>query len=417
MIKYFLISILSLMVWETQAAVTWSEPEVVPEKLVRKNRRVLRFTGQTEPGARVRIRNNKIKLYLETGGTRWARIPQKHTVQFPLTVDSSGFFTFDLYLPTVAVEIPIQVMENKVWKTTNLNFRVPDSGKANDFAAMEESFKDHGDQGGMTGIEKDDNYYSSKRDQGQIIQDRLGKKGYDDSRFKVWGGIGISYFSNSVSHSGVGFPNGGISTSGSSLVLPAFAGGFDWDYSPKFLVQGAIRSVSGSTDDIGSGLVVTGNNFSWLQGQANVVWFSDHLKMSKGRLGLDVGFQLQSLPFFKERQGQAALTYFDNSVYNFHVGLMYQKKNNKIWNYEFYGRYLYPIMTGDAFDLDSSFPMMFEFGGGLKRPLTKGLGLGIFSQVNYFSSDAKYTDPVAGPRQSSFDLMLITVEARLIGSF
>ncbi len=413
-VKYLLVSLLSLMAWESQAKVTWSQPEVVPEKLVRKNRRVLRFTGQTTPGAVVRIKGNRLKMFLDSGQTRWAKIPQKNRAQFPVDVDSSGVFTFDLYLPTIAVEIPIQVKENKKWRTFTLNFRVPQKGRANDFEAEERSYMAR--DGDVEGIDQSDNYYSRKNDQGQLIQDRLGKKGYDDSSLKVWGALGFSYFSTSVSLSGAGL-GGGVDTSGSTFVIPAFAGGLEWDYSKKLLILATLRSASGSTDDIGSGLTVTGNDFSWLQAQGSVVWFMDMLKMSSGRLGLDLGFQLQNLPYFRERQGQAALTYFDNSIYNLHVGLMYQKRSNKVWNYEVYGRYLYPISSGDAFDFESGFPTMFEFGGGIKRPLTKGLGLGIFTQLNYFASDVTYTDPVAGPRESTLDLMLLTVEARLIGSF
>ena len=57
--KFLLIPFLFLLVSQADARVEWNEPEVVPEKLVRKNRRVLRFSGITTPGAQVRIKKNR----------------------------------------------------------------------------------------------------------------------------------------------------------------------------------------------------------------------------------------------------------------------------------------------------------------------------------------------------------------------
>lgn len=247
-----------------------------------------------------------------------------------------------------------------------------------------------------------------------VIQDRDGKSSLDDSKLRAWGGLGISYFDTSVSINGQSVR---VETSGSALVIPSFAFGVDWDINNKLMFLGAVRSSSGSTDDIAGGTNVTGNDFNWLQAQFSVAWFMERMKMKKGRLGLDLGFQLQQLPYFRERPGFANLTYFDNDVYNIHVGAFYEKRTNKVWNYQLYARYLYPVSTGDTFNIESGFPLMFEFGGGMKRALTEGLALGVFGQLDYFSTDVSYTDPLDGPRDSSLNLMLFTVDVRLIANF
>lgn len=409
--KYFLVSLLFLVAWNSNAQVKWNEPEVVPEKLTRKNRRVLRFSGTTKPETQVRIRRNRIKLYLDNGKSRWAKIPQKNRVQFPVQTDGDGEFSFELYLPTVAVELPVEVRTKKGWVPYNLNFRVPNSGKANNFEAVKRSFMANDDDSGVD-LDKSDNYYSAKNDKGMLIRDREGRELYKNSKIEAWGGLGFSFFDTSVS-----IPAANQNRSGSSLVLPSFAIGVDYKLYSNILLRGTVRSASGSTDDIGDDNLVTGKDFNWLQGQVSVLWYAETVKFTKkGRWAFDLGLQLQQLPYFRERPGGLAnLTYFDSSTYNLHVGLAYQRFKNREWGYEFYGRYLYPVTSGDTFDIESGFPLFFEFGGGVRRPLTPGMSLGIYSQLNYFSSDVSYTDVTK--RDSSLDLLLFTVEARLMVKF
>jgi hypothetical protein len=408
--KFILIPLVLFMVLKANAKVEWNEPEVVPEKLVRKNRRVLRFSGVTNPSAQIRIRKDRLKLYLDNGKSRLAKIPQKNRVQFPVVADGDGSFTFDLYIPTVAVEIPVEVKTDNVWQPYTLNFRVPDSGAANDFQAIEESFKDQDERMERPG--RDENFYSRKSDQGQLIRDRGGKIGYEKSNIIAWGGLGLSYFSTDVKDS----ING--STSGSTIVLPTWRIGGEWDYSKKIRVKGGIRSTSGSTDKIGD-TNTTGRDFNWFEAQIGAVYFSDALTSRLGRFGFDLGFQLQSLPLFRLRtQGATLLTntaYFDNNTYNLHVGIQYEK-DTSTWDYEGYARYLYPFSSGDAFNIESSFPLNFEFSGGIKRPLTQGLALGFYGQLNYFSMDTSYTG--GGTKiTSDLNLMLFTVDVRLIANF
>lgn len=409
--KFFLLPILFLLVSKAEARIEWSEPEVVPEKLVRRNRRVLRFSGVTEPGAQVRIRKNRIKLYLDNGKTRLAKIPQKNKIQFPVVADQDGSFSFDLYLPTIAVEIPIESKQGGAWKTQTLNFRVPDAGVANDFQAIEESFQDQDAR--MQTLERTDNYYSRKYDQGMVVRDRHGRARFTRTKLRGWGGLGLSYFSNDI---GLAPPVG--STSGSTLVIPTWRLGLDWDYSKKVNFKAALRSTSGSTDDIGN-VDTQGKDFNWLEVQLSGIYFSDMLSTKSGRLGFDFGFQMQSVPFFRYRPfggGFANQTaYFDNELYNLHFGLHFEQMNNKVWNYEIYARYLYTFSSGDVFDVDS-FPINLEFGGGLTRSLTKTLALGVFGQLHYMSMDTKYSEG-STTLTSDLTLMLFTVDGRLIFSF
>lgn len=405
--KFFLIPILFLIVSKAEAKIEWNEPEVVPEKLVRKNRRVLRFSGITTPGAQVRIRKNRLKLYLDNGKIRLAKIPQKNRIQFPVVADRDGAFAFDLYLPTVAVEIPIEMRIKKRWKPYTLNFRVPDEGTANDFQAIEESFK--AQDARMESLDRSDNYYSRKNDQGMLIQDRGGKKGYEKSSLQAWGGLGLSYFSTTVDS-----PANNTNRSGSALVIPSWRLGVSWDYSKSIKLSGAIRSTSGSTDEIGDSNT-TGRDFNWLGAQASVLWYSDMLTFGSKKLAFDFGFQLQSLPFFRQRAGFINETYFDNSTYNIHIGAHYESRINRIWEYQVYGRYLYPISSGDSFSIESSFPLNFEFGGGIQRALTRGLAFGVFTQLHYFSMDVSYVNNTT--IDTDLNLMLLTLDARLIANF
>jgi hypothetical protein len=210
---------LCLFTLQAEARIQWQEPRVVPEKLKRKNRRVVRFSGRTEPGALVRIQKNKIKLFFDTGKTRWANIPQKNKVQFPMTADGDGQFSFELYLPMSAVEIPVQVKYSKRWRLETLNFRVPDTGKARAFRAMEKSFQASDDE--ISKIEREDNYYSRKQDKGQLIKDRDGRVIYARPRILK---LGLDWVFLSLTCHQIHPP---------ILALPRAQGGALWSFPPS----------------------------------------------------------------------------------------------------------------------------------------------------------------------------------------
>jgi len=409
-----LILLFSLLTSATSAwaRIRWDEPEVVPENLTRSDRRVVRFSGTLTEGALIRIRKNRLKIYPSNSEARLAQIPQKNRVQFPVVANKSGRFSFDLYLPIFAVEIPLEIKERRGrWRTQTLNFNVPDSGKADDFQAIEESFKAQDDR--MDKATMDYDFYSRKQDQGMLIQDRSGKKGYDKSSIEVWGGLGFSYIHNSI---GVPTPVG--DTSDGSLIIPTFRFGGNWDYSKDFRFKVALRSTSGSTDNIGD-INTQGRDFNWFEGQLAALYFSDRLSSRFGKFAFDFGLQLQTLPYFRLRSEGGPLiqsAYFASNTYNIHVGLHYERKWNRLWDMEAYARYLYPVITSDNFDVESTFPLFFELGGGIRRPLSRGLAMGVYGQLHYLSMDTSYS---AGPQAftSDLSLVLMTIDLRLMADF
>ena len=401
---------------ELPAQITWYEPQVVPERLVRRNRQVLRFSGMTSPNAKIRIRENKIGLTLNDGTSRMVRIPQKNINQFPLVADSDGSFSFDLYLPTTFVEIPVEVKAKGTgdWALHTKNYQVPDKDSSHDLHSIEQSFQTQ-DQGKIPEIEKDANYYSSQEDQGMLLKDRNFKKTNKKGSVRVWAGLGGSYFKTSVASKERDY-----NRSGSTFAIPIWRFGLDWDFSKKFHFRGNLHQLSGNTTNIGSAPEVSGSEFSWLEFQTSLLWFSDMLDFSKMPLAIDVGFKYQSLPFFRQRSPNFInFAYHDNSLYSFYLGLFHKGwiDKNKTWNYEFYGRYIYPISSGNNFQVDSSVPINYEFGGLITMPLSPGFSLGFDSQFHILSTNVKYEVDRNLEVPSGLDLILFTLGARLIVDF
>ena len=131
-------------------------------------------------------------------------------------------------------------------------------------------------------------------------------------------------------------------------------------------------------------------------------------------LWLGLGLQYHSLPYLRLLNANVTnLTFFSNTAIFAHLGGHWESSRERSWPFEIYGRYLYPITTGDNFSIDSSFPITLEFGGGVTRHLIPGLKFGLFSQLEYLSYDTSYT----GVPSVKYSLMLLTVEARLYARF
>ena len=423
----FLVLFLLVFTSEAKAQIKWSEPKVVNENLLRKNRRVLRFSGRTRPKARIRIRKNRIKFKLDSGKTIRASIPRKNAIQFPIIADENGLFSFDLYLPTAFVEIPVEVKKGKVWKLSFLKFQVPEEGSANNLKSIEESFAsdqalDQEAENIVADIESEKSD-SSRDNEGMVIKDRNERIPVKKMALRLWAGLGSSYFLTNVASPIVEYDE-----SGTDLVLPAWRVGGDWDFSKEFHFRANIYQGSGNTDDIGSGPGVLGSkSFSWYEIQASVIWFSKILNFLKiPNLGLDLGFKYQSLPFFRQScnkiedtESICYFSYFDSPVYSLHFGFFYKSKWGRNWNYEAYGRYVFPVMSGDVFEVDSLLPISYEFGGVLRRSITKSLSFGIDAQFLFFGADVKYeyTDRGTSDIISGLDLLLFTMGARFILDF
>ncbi len=423
--SFFLIPFFLLFVLEAKAQIKWGEPKVVNEHLLRKNRRVLRFSGLTKPKARIRIRNNRIKITLDNGKTRTVSIPKKNAIQFPTLADKSGAFSFDLYLPTTFIQIPVEVKRGKNWKLSLLKFRVPEKGSANDLQSIEESFakdqiSDQEIEGIVSDIESDKSHYT-RANEGMVIRDRHERKPVEKMALRLWAGLGTSYFLTNVASSRAQYDE-----SGTDLVLPSWRVGGDWDFSEEFHFRANLYQGSGTTDDIGS-QITAARSFVWYEFQTSVIWFSKILSFLKTQnLGLDLGFKYQSLPFFRQRCEEdrngdfiCHFSYFDSSIYSLYFGLFYKNKFGK-WDYETYGRYVYPVMLDeDAFEIDSLLPINYEFGGVLRRPITKNISFGIDAQFLFLGADVKYqyTDVEASDIIAGFDLLLFTMGARFILDF
>ena len=405
--RFFLVLLFFLICIPAQAQVEWNEPEVVPERLMRNKRRVLRFSGVTKPGAQIRIRKNKIKLYLETGKVRWASIPQKNAVQFPVVSDKNGEFTFDLYLPTIAVMIPVEIYRKGKWRPYNLNFRVPDEGAADDFQAVAESFE--GSDDNLSGIDKSENYYSRQADKGRYA--KRDRNPNDPGRIEVWGGAGVAFVGLSVST-----PITAIDHSPSNLSIPAWHIGAKYKGGNMWNAQLSVRSTSGSFDRHNNFNI--GTDYSWDQYSAFGHYFLDSMKFSNGRLGLDFGLQYQNIPYFRERSTVDINTsYFESNTVAFHVGAHYESYiENKKWPWEAYARYLYAFSNGNNFDIDSSFPLIFEFGGGVKRRLNPGLSMGVYSQLVYATMNTKYNGTL-GNAPTDFSAYHFALDFRMIADF
>ncbi len=426
--SFLLVPFLLLFFSEAGARIKWDEPKTINEKLSRRNRRVLRFSGQAKPGSRVRIRKNRIKIHLDSGGARRVSIPRKNSIQFPIIVDKSGIFSFDLYLPTTFVEIPVEVRRRggKAWKLSPLKFQVPEIGAANDLQSIEESFaKQTSDEEAeqiVADIESDTSHHS-RANEGMVVRDRNERKQGEKMALRLWGGLGTSYFLTNVASSIIDH----YDESGTALVVPSWRLGGDWDFSKEFYFRANMYQGSGNTEDIGEGPNVEGSkSFSWYEFQISVIWFSKILNfLGTSNLALDLGFQYQSLPFYRQDceetwggEWECRFSYFDNSVYSLHFGLFYKNNWGK-WNYEAYGRYVFPVMVGDAFEMDSLLPINYEFGGVLRRSITKDLSLGIDAQVHFFGADVKYKyrDIESSDIISGLDLLLFTLGVRFIMDF
>ena len=428
--KLFLVLFLMIFFSHVEARIKWDEPKTVSEKLTRRNRRVLRFSGRTKPGSKVRIRKNRVKIHLDSGRSRMASIPRKNAIQFPIVVDRSGIFSFDLYLPTTFVEIPVQVKRkrSKTWKLSLLKFQVPEIGAVNDLQSIEESFsKQTSDKDAeqiVADIESDTSHYD-RASEGMVIRDRDEERQDEKIALRFWGGLGASYFLTNVASKIVPYDE-----SGSALVLPSWRVGGDWDFSKEFYFRSSLYHASGVTDDIGKGANVVGSkSFSWYEFQVSVIWFSKMLSLLKSsNLAFDLGFKYQSLPFYRQDCEETwggdflcRFSYFDNSVYNLHFGLFY-KNNWGSWNYEAYGRYVFPVMVGNSFEMDSLLPINYEFGGIFRKSVTKDISFGIDAQFYFLGADVKYQyrDKVGNESSdiiSGLDLILFDLGLRFILDF
>ena len=115
-------------------------------------------------------------------------------MQFPLIANESGYFSFELYLPTVPVEIPIEIFRSGKWIPYRFSFEVPKDGAADDFKFVEESFKVRKDEENVK-VEDFLAEYDRGEDMGQVVNDRGEWKSWVIGKVFVWGSLGFSMMS------------------------------------------------------------------------------------------------------------------------------------------------------------------------------------------------------------------------------
>lgn len=239
--------------------IDWNQPEVVSEKLTRENRRVLRFSGTATPGTQIRVRDNKVKMIFSSTNIRWARLPKKHRVQFPVIASETGYFSFDLYLPTTAVEIPLEVFKNGKWVPYKFSFDVPQEGTADTFEFIEDSFKYKKDE---ENVNVDDFLaeYDKSADQGQVVNDRGEWKSWATGKVFVWGGLGGSYYSITEKLS-----QGNDLGTFSGFVFPAFELGVEYRWNDQWKIDGMYVNRAGKTTANNGTYQMQNEDFNWTE--------------------------------------------------------------------------------------------------------------------------------------------------------
>lgn len=349
------IFILSMVLLSSEALaavnIRWEQPEVIPEALVRPNRRVLRFSGVTKPGTQVRVRDNKVKMIFSGGTIRWAHIPKKHRVQFPVIASETGFFSFDLYLPTTAVEIPLEIFSEGRWKPYAFSFDVPNEGQADRFD-FKESFKIR-DEGPVEDFLAE---YDRAKDRGQVV-DRDNRKSWVSEKIAAWVGIGFTYASLSQDMStnllltppgtlsDVGFPSGEIGG--------VFNLNQDWAFELSYLIRNAEMSEDGN-------YVLQNKDFEWNELRFDVVYHPAFLSKGSSRFGVIAGLHRHDLPYLSPA-GVNEYRLFGNSVTFVSAGGSYEVIKDGGWNFDARLMLLYPALVGDSFDIDTGYGLYAGF--------------------------------------------------------
>lgn len=361
---------------EARIKIQWEKPEVVPEALTRKNRRVLKFSGITKTGTQIRVRKNKVKMIFPSGA-RWARIPKKHRVQFPVIASETGFFSFDLYLPTTPVEIPLEIFYKGRWRNYEFNFDVPESGEAErfDFA---ESFKEDLDTSPVV----DDlvQEYDRKLDRGMVVNEESRKR---SSPFAVRGALGFTYVNLWTTYQS---NNLSIADTGdlSDLGFPFLQLGFeyeankDWLFSFDYLTRQATMSADGN-------YALENKDFEWNELRFNVEYKSSFLKRV-GWMGSWVfGLHQHDLPYLLAISSPPNASYrlASNDITFLAGGVHYSQLVKKDWVWAWRAMFLYSMLDGSDYDVDTGFGASFQVS--YTREVLDGLVMGGQVELHWIS--------------------------------
>ena len=363
-------------------SIQWNQPEVVPEKLARQNRRVLKLSGTARVGTQIRVRENKVKMIYSAQKIRWARIPQKHRVQFPVIASDTGYFSFELYLPTVPVEIPLEVFKGGKWVPYRFSFEVPQDGAADDFKFVEESFKVRKDEENVK-VEDFLAEYDKDEDRGQVVNDRGEWKSWVTGKVIVWGSLGFTYFSLKEDVNGIG------SFGGLSFPYWEIGGEYRWD--PQWKVDLAYMNRPGKAET--DGITMENTDMEWSEFRAYLSYSPPSWESEAHRWSVKGGLQMHDLPYIKRTGGgppQDTYRVFNNNVIYLAAGLGFETMRAKQWNYEASGLLLYPVSVDNEFDMKSSYGL--NLGFSLFKEVIPALMMGAKIDAHWLSFTAEHAE-------------------------
>lgn len=371
--------------------IQWNQPEVVPEKLMRDNRRVLNFSGTATAGTQIRVRDNKVKMIFNKKTTRWARLPQKHRVQFPVIASETGYFSFQLYLPTTDVEIPLEVFRKGKWVPYKFSFEVPEEGAADNFRFIEESFKFRKEEENVK-VEDFLSEYDKTVDQGQVVNDRGEWKSWSTGKLLVYGSLGAMYYSLTQDQDSQLGGDGNLGTF-SGLSFPAWEVGAEYRWSEQWKLEGSYINRAGSADADGN-YFMQNNDFNWTEFRVNLSYYSKDWETQNARLGFKGGVQMHDIPFVKRVGGGPPSAYqyrvYNNTMTFLAAGATYETMKMKDWNYDVTAMLIYPVMTDDEFDVDSAYGLFLNFS--MVKEVIPALYLGGKVDVHWISMSVSHKE-------------------------
>jgi len=396
---FFVLCLFSLTTSEALAAVIqWNQPEVVQEKLTRDNRRVLQFSGTAPAGTQLRVRDNKVKMIFSKKNIRWARIPQKNRVQFPVIASDTGYFSFQLYLPTVAVEIPLEIFKGGKWVPYRLSFEVPKAGAAEEFKFVEESFKSS-HEGDDAKVEDFLSEYDKQEDVGQVVNDRGEWKSWTTGKIQVWGSLGLMYYRDTQTHV-PGDELGTISGAG----FPAFELGGDWRITEKIKAELSYTNRTGSAKPDG-GYTLQNTDFEWSSLDVLGTYYPESLEAAAYRFGIKGGIEMQDIPYLR-RAGAAAYRIYTNNMVYLGVGANFETMRAREWNYDVNALFIYPVSAGSELSLDSAWGLDMSFS--MLKEIIPALSIGGKLGLDYISMKSTHVDNgPAIPARASSDTKLL----------
>jgi hypothetical protein len=397
----FIILFFSFFIFSIESyaqSIKWNQPEVVPEKLYRENRRVLRFSGTANPGTQVRIRDNKVKMVFTNANVRWARIPQKHKVQFPVFASETGYLSFELYLPTTAVEIPLEIFRNGKWVPYRMTFDVPDQGKAKEFQVNEESFKSLKDDDDVK-VEDFLSEYDKKEDMGQVVNDRGEWKSWVTGKIIIWGTLGLTYHNISEDVTAAVAPPAFGTSSGASF--PSWEVGGEYRWNSQWKAEAAYINRAAKVS--GTSAPLQNSEFNWTEFRAQLGYYPISFEKETSRWGLKGGLQMHDLPFAKQVTG-TSYRIFNNDVTFLTIGANYETMFTKGWNYDATALFLYPVIVGNEFDVDSAYGLNASFS--MVKEIIPALYLGGKIDAHWMTLATTHSSQVTAGTSVSADVKL-----------